>query len=382
LIANVIHTSLNYRGGAEGLAITTIEALANLGFDVELTVLEKPNIEELEDAYGNTIVSILKNTSAVHTLQTFEGSTQKYDIVINTAGDVLPYFSPSFSKINAITYCHFPLAIYRIMGEDPIYIEFLKRIRFSNNLENYNEKANLELASTTYTKMIRNSTVITNSEYSRNALHKTFHIESIVLSPPVNVDLFRNNVLLNSSNNRKNIILVISRLHPSKKVENAILLAKLLKQNKIDVTIKIVGNLYPSELCYHAFLEQMIQEYNLADNVTIQTNISFTNLVALMRECKLYFNQCPGEPFGISTVEAMSAGLIPVVPDVGGQTEFVPSKYHFHTFGEAMQIICSALDVDNSERVCLSDLVKKYSIKRYIEHLCRIVKMLLFEHEL
>jgi glycosyltransferase involved in cell wall biosynthesis len=238
LIANVIHTSLNYRGGAEGLAITTIEALANLGFDVELTVLEKPNIEELEDAYGNTIVSILKNTSAVHTLQTFEGSTQKYDIVINTAGDVLPYFSPSFSKINAITYCHFPLAIYRIMGEDPIYIEFLKRIRFSNNLENYNEKANLELASTTYTKMIRNSTVITNSEYSRNALHKTFHIESIVLSPPVNVDLFRNNVLLNSSNNRKNIILVISRLHPSKKVENAILLAKLLKQNKIDVTMK------------------------------------------------------------------------------------------------------------------------------------------------
>jgi glycosyltransferase involved in cell wall biosynthesis len=99
-----------------------------------------------------------------------------------------------------------------------------------------------------------------------------------------------------------------------------------------------------------------------------------------MRECKLYFNQCPGEPFGISTVEAMSAGLIPVVPDVGGQTEFVPSKYHFHTFGEAMQIICSALDVDNSERVCLSDSVKKYSIKRYIEHLCRIVKMLLFEY--
>jgi glycosyltransferase involved in cell wall biosynthesis len=382
LIANVIHTSLNYRGGAEGLAITTIEALGNLGFDIELTVLEKPNIKELENAYGNTIVSILKNTSAVHTLQTFQGSIQKYDIIINTAGDILPYFTPSFSKINAITYCHFPLATYRIEAEDPIYIEFLKRIRFSNNIENYNEKANLELASTTYTKMIRNSTVITNSEYSRKALHKTFHIDSIVLSPPVNVDLFRNNVLLNPSNNRKNLILVISRLHPSKKVENAILLAKLLKQNKIDVTMKIVGNLYPSELCYHAFLEQMIQEYNLTDYVTIQTNISFTELVATMRECKLYFNQCPGEPFGISTVEAMSAGLIPVVPDVGGQTEFVPSNYHFHTFGEAMQVISSALDIDNSERLCLSDSVKKYSIKRYIEHLCRIVKMLLFEHEL
>jgi hypothetical protein len=47
LIANVIHTSLNYRGGAEALAMTTIEALADLGFDIELAVVEKPQREKL-----------------------------------------------------------------------------------------------------------------------------------------------------------------------------------------------------------------------------------------------------------------------------------------------------------------------------------------------
>jgi len=50
-----------------------------------------------------------------------------------------------------------------------------------------------------------------------------------------------------------------------------------------------------------------------------------------MRETNIYFHTLAGESFGISTVEAMSAGLIPIVPDIGGHTEFVPRKYQFHT---------------------------------------------------
>lgn len=96
-----------------------------------------------------------------------------------------------------------------------------------------------------------------------------------------------------------------------------------------------------------------------------------------MKQCKLYLGQCPGEPFGISTVEAMSAGLIPIVPDIGGQTEFVPSKFHFHTFGEAVQIIHSALNADDSERVRLSNSVRKFSINRYIRNLQHIIKRLI-----
>jgi glycosyltransferase involved in cell wall biosynthesis len=43
--------------------------------------------------------------------------------------------------------------------------------------------------------------------------------------------------------------------------------------------------------------------------------------------------------FGISVVEAMSAGLIPVVPDVGGNSEFVLQQYHYNTFKQAVEII-------------------------------------------
>jgi glycosyltransferase involved in cell wall biosynthesis len=369
---------LNYRGGAEALAMTTIEALADLGFDIELTVVEKPHREELENTYGNIAASMLKNISVMHTLKScVKNGTQKYDMTINTAGDILPYFNTGFTKENAITYCHFPLAMFRIKAKDPVYIKFLSKMRsFTNRRGYYNENANLKLANTAYTKMIRNSTVITNSEYSRHAIQKIFDIDSIILSPPVSIDIFRNSVLFNSSGNRKNMILVISRIHPSKKVENALILARLLKQNRIKVRTEIVGNLSSNEIGYYTYLKDMIQKYKLENYVTIQINVSFTKLVELMRQCKLYLNQCPGEPFGISTVEAMSAGLIPIVPDIGGQTEFVPSKFHFHTFGEAMQIILSALNADDSERIRLSNSVRKFSTNIYIKNLQQIIKKL------
>ena len=92
-----------------------------------------------------------------------------------------------------------------------------------------------------------NSSVLTNSQYSHKTILKAFGVDSKVLSPPVDVGLFRSNSLY--SNNRKDIILVVSRFHPTKKLENAIRLAKLLKQNGVGSRMKIIGI-----LAYIAFI--------------------------------------------------------------------------------------------------------------------------------
>jgi glycosyltransferase involved in cell wall biosynthesis len=225
--------------------------------------------------------------------------------------------------------------------------------------------------------MIKNSTVLTNSEYSRKAIHKTFTIDSTVLSPPVDVDLFRKAVLFSSTNVRDDTILVISRFHPSKKIENAIRLAELLKQNGIARSMKIVGNLSPRMIGYYTYLKEMVQDKHLSDYVTFQVNVSFNKLLSLMCESKVYFHPLPGEPFGISTVEAMSAGLIPVVPGLGGHTEFVPLRYQFCTFIEAVESIAIAMDASFSERIRISDSVRKFSTSNYIKHFQQITRKLL-----
>jgi glycosyltransferase involved in cell wall biosynthesis len=215
--------------------------------------------------------------------------------------------------------------------------------------------------------MLKSSTVISNSEFSRSVISKAFGIDSIVLSPPVDVDFFRKAALFSSRpSNRKNTILVISRFHPTKKIGNAIRLARLLKQHKVGNGMKIVGNLPPRKYGYYFYLKHLVDYYDLADYVTFEVNVSFSRLLNLMRESKVYFHSLLGEPFGISTVEAMSAGLIPVVPNIGGHTEFVPLKYQFRTFGEGVEAISSALDAPNSERILISDSVRRYSTQNFI----------------
>jgi glycosyltransferase involved in cell wall biosynthesis len=376
LIANIVHISLNPRGGSERLAVAVIQALSEIGIDIDLTTFEQPNISKLESAYGETATSAIKKIKKITIIDSIGVAeiNKNYDLTINTHGDMLPYFLPYFSKNNSITYCHFPLAKYLIESDDPEYCRFLNgRILSTINHTNPSTKY-YDFVNMAYANMLRSSTVISNSEFSRRVISRAFGIDSIVLSPPVDVALFRKAALFSSrARNNKDAILVVSRFHPTKKIENAIKLAKLLKQYKVGTEMKIVGNIPPKRDGYYLYLKHLVDRYNLADYVTFEVNVSFSRLLNLMRESKVYFHPLLGEPFGISTVEAMSAGLIPVVPNIGGHTEFVPLKYQFHTFGEGVKAISSALNAPNSERMLISDSVRRYSIDSFIHHFQQIV---------
>jgi alpha-1,2-mannosyltransferase len=92
---------------------------------------------------------------------------------------------------------------------------------------------------------------------------------------------------------------------------------------------------------------------------------------------KVYFHPRIDEHFGISIVEAMASGLVPIVSDVGGHTEFVPPKYHFHTLGHAADLIASAFEGTDSERRALSNFTAKFSNSNYVLSLHRILSELL-----
>lgn len=380
MIANIVHTSLNARGGSERLAITVMQALSKMGSEINLTTFERPNIPQLESAYGEAaarVIRRIKTTNILRSLKKTE-SNKHYDLIINTHGDMLPYFLPSFSKSNAITYCHFPLAKYLIDSKDPEYPKFLRSTILSTmpTRKKASHQKYFDLARTAYIHMLKKTTVLSNSEFSRSVILKAFGVDSIVLSPPVDVDFFRNMSLLSSSSSskRKDTILVISRFHPTKKIENAIRLAKLLKERKIGSKMKIVGNLPPGRPGYYFYLKQMVDDYGLTDYVQFEINVNFNKLFGLMQRSKVYLHPLVGEPFGISTVEAMSSGLIPVVPALGGHIEFVPLKYQFHTFGEGVEAISVALNAPNSERILISDSVKKYSTQNFIRRFQQIVR--------
>jgi glycosyltransferase involved in cell wall biosynthesis len=175
--------------------------------------------------------------------------------------------------------------------------------------------------------------------------------------------------------------LIISRIEPSKNLENAIELAKILKSKKIGKGMIIVGNLEPFYLEYREKLKKMIKDLELDDYIKFEIDASLEKLLSLIKISKVFFHPRFGEHFGMSIVEAMSAGLVPVVTDEGGQTEFVPSKYQYHTIEQAVDIVESALEAPYSERVSISESVMKFSNLNYKNNFQKIIRDLLAKKE-
>ena len=400
--ANLVHGDFNPCGGAERLSLITMKSLLEVGIDFDLTTLKSPDIQKLENSFGKNLVSVMKSAKRVNVINILEELRQQqqgehenhyytYDITINTNGDAAPYYHPSFSKNNAITYCHYPSTKYHIEFENAEYLRTdlgmtENTIIFSDN-KNYedinnskNRQAKLqssrkreyfEILKYGYCNLMKNSIVITNSEFSRRAIVNAFGLEDIrILSPPIDIETFRNSALTindGGGSERRDIILVISRIAPHKKIENAIKLAKILKDNSIGSEMKIVGNLYSYFSDYYSGLKQMIKELGLTDYVTFEINASLDHLLSIIQESRVYFHPMVGEHFGMSVIEAIAAGLIAVVPDEGGVTEFVSQKYQYNTLQQAAEIIMHVLNnVHKTEQIKISKDIDKFSNSHYI----------------
>src|SRR5215210_5582274 len=387
LKANVIYTDLIPCGVAERLTLLTMYALSQKGVNFDLTTCVKPDMTKLENAYGNKMASIVKKSEKVNILESLEEPVinrivekGNYDITINTHGDTLPYYHCSLSKNNALTYCHFPSAKYHIDSENLEYLRDIKisgftqipDIDYSKNKEahifdvecEHKVKKYFKFLRNKYYNMMKNTLVLTNSEYTRKAISNAFYIDAKVLYPPVDVDTFQK--IASKSNQREDMILVISRIAPDKQIENAIEVARLIRRRGIGKGMIIAGNLHDYDNHYYQQLRKMIADLGLSDCVSLQTNISFSKLVELMQLAKVYFHPRIDAHSGMSIVEAMASGLVPIVSDIGGHTEFVPSKYHFHTLGHAADLLALAFGATDLERRSLSNYTTKFSNSNYV----------------
>jgi glycosyltransferase involved in cell wall biosynthesis len=408
--ANVIHGDFNPCGGAERLSLVTMQALLEMGIDdINLTTLTNPDLSRLKNTYGKNLVSVMEKINKINVVdiivelsrQQEDPGDYNYDITINTNGDAAPYYHPSFSKDNAITYCHFPTTKYHIESENVVYLRTdlgMSAERsdvFSDNNDDIdnpiNCKTNLQLSSKRrkecfeilkygYWKLMRNSTLLTNSDFSRRAIVNAFGINNVsILSPPIDIKTFHDIALMSNGNDKRNdIILVISRIDPHKKIENAIKLAKILKDNSTGRGMKIVGNLYYYYTDYYSKLKKMVIDLGLSDYITFEINASLDKLLSIIQESRVYFHPMIGEHFGIAVVEAMAAGLITVVPNEGGLTEFVPQEYQFNTVEHAAKIVTYVFNhLPKTERIEINSDINKFSNSHYIKSFQSILNELL-----
>ncbi|HLN33658.1 MAG TPA: glycosyltransferase [Nitrososphaeraceae archaeon] len=403
--AKIIHEDLNAGGGSERFTFTLIEALQEMGFIIDLETITYPNWECIRKSFGNSYSRLIRNINIIDLkdilgssikwnpkfpLQksNYESSENEYDLIINAHGDIFPYFRygsenvDNRSKTKMITYCHYPLVPQLVKNNS--YSNYLKKILKHYFPEVKKEYTNLPFekiiscALINFDQMMKNTLVLTNSYFSKNAIETIYGDRVLsVLYPPVDVQYFRENS--SYFKDRDNRIIVIARYSPDKQIETVLKIAKILKDMKVDFEVVIVGNLSEDNHDYYQSLVKAKYVMGLDKKVILFKNMHLTDLVSIMNTCKFLLHPTKLEPFGISIVEGMSSGLIPIVPFIGGYTEFVPSHLRYRNETEAASIIAKNMNIPHKERVDVSRSVEKFSKKNFKRNVRNIIERILGE---
>jgi alpha-1,2-mannosyltransferase len=370
--ATVIHHTLNNPGGETSVAIETIDALYELGYDIELVTSQKPDLKKMSKDYGKRLP--IKKVKSVFPFKINAfgiyqrllhamplSGLKESDIIINTNGNTLPYNTPS--KAISILYIHFPSLLMR--SESYSNTKYQKSLFWKCYFKPYQVVSNVF----TNKALSMAKIIFTNSRFTKDAIRKAYpHITPHVLYPPVNIDRF-SSAYKSRSRDRK--VLVISRFSPEKQIENAILISKQLK----NIEFEIIGSLIPLNKPYFNYLQKMVRDYGLEKRVRFTPNATNKELIGAMATSSIYLHTMKGEHFGVSIVEAMAAGLVPIVPSYGGCSEIAPKEYLYDTQEDAVDCILKNIDgYDDKKRDIMRGIAEKFnqlqyrqSLKYYIE---------------
>jgi len=234
--------------------------------------------------------------------------------------------------------------------------------------------------------------IVSISGYSSCWIEKYWKRKSTILFPPVDIESFAPE----KNAAREKAILSVGRFFPQhhnkKQYELASAFIDMVKKYPADLegyTLYLAGGL-EDRPGYGEYVES-IKEISEGYPVKVLTNLSFDRLAGLFRKASIFWHASglgedeeahpeKFEHFGITTVEAMSAGCIPVVIEKGGQKEIVTDGIDGFLFRDleelkekTLDIIRGKVDGDALRRKALAGC-RRFSNERFARDLLSIVK--------
>ncbi len=179
---------------------------------------------------------------------------------------------------------------------------------------------------TTKLKLKKIDAVICYSYFVKSFLDKLLGVESIVIPPAVETVL--------KPFKKENIILTVGRFTKGKNEKKQEILIdafkKMCDRGLSEWKFVVVGAVLPADEKFVQDLKSRVKGYP----IEVSENVSFEKLMIYYGKAKIYWHGAGfgedlakhpeyAEHFGISTVEAMGAGAVPVVINAGGQKEIV-----------------------------------------------------------
>lgn len=317
--------SLNFYGGGEFVAVAIANTLAQNGHDVVLFTSSKVEPPKIKAFYGESLNLKIKSLQQPKQFNN-RGLGDFYQTLLQSvlAKNKCDVFVDTFTNCvfpwTGICYMHFPfLNRFDFKGRFPylssphlLQVGAIPHVAIEKNLANYDQKL-----------------VLANSHYTAQEIKKYSNKTAHVLYPPYASSI--STIAKNAQKNpRENLVVTTSRFESNKRLERIPLIAA---KTHPDIQFAVIGRLYDTQTL--TALRNQVQKLGLNERVRFYPDASAELKFELLKKAKIYLHTMVGEHFGISIVEAMALGCMPVVHDSGGMREFVPEQHRYLTLQDA-----------------------------------------------
>lgn len=291
-------------GGGEKYMMTIAWVLSKAGFDVDM-LLDK-NLENLGAKY-------LKNELS----QRFDINLEKVGFINGPVGKGSSFFPRAFflKRYDLFFYLTDGSIFYSSAKKNILHIQ---SPIVGQPSENFLGKIKLKSW----------DLIIYNSNFTKGYSEKNWPMRSIVIYPPIDVDKIK-------SLKKKKYILSVGRFFGylrDKKQEVLIKVFKKLYKGGLinDWSLHLVGSASSGDLAYLNELRNLAKGFP----VKFYPNLNYKMVLKLYGESSIYWHASGFdeddpirmEHFGISIVEAMAAGVVPVVVGKAGPAEIIQDR--------------------------------------------------------
>jgi len=303
-------------GGGERYMLTLVVYLLSQGWKIDL-IWDQPNIvKKIRERFGfdlDKVNFIFNPKNLIEKLKL----TKNYDLVFWLSDGSVPLL---FGKNNIL---HFQVPFRNINGKS-----LLNKIKLS-----------------------RINNIVCNSSFTKEVIDKEFGINSRVIFPPIDVDSF-------SPAKKENSIIYVGRF------------SQLLQAKRQDILIKVFKKMIDSGLKNWKLIltgavdiggDDYYQELlKMAKNYPIQVikNPDFQTVKKLYAQSKIFWSASgygideqkepqKVEHFGMTIVEAMVSGCIPLVVEKGGAKEIIIDQengFFWETEDQLIEVTKKILD--------------------------------------
>ena len=333
----VVHPRMSVMGGGERVAIHSIKEALREGHEVYLAT-EEFDVSSFEDFFGvqglfenvrlltyppfRPLVrkAVLYQRLVYHQsrLRKIVSKRRAFDLVLNTA----EVANQPPTSLPAIEYCYFP-----------DYFSHLESDGLPGLWKKYYWPAKIFY----HNRVSHIDRLLAVSNFTRQFVRERWGRESTTLYPPCPINLYDT-----LRTPKQDLVMTIGRMTPEKRMGTFLEIARRLPA----VDFAIVGSIATERRSYYDTLR-----------AAAPANVSFIisplrKVKELLGKAKVYVHSAHNEHFGITIVEAMAAGCVPVVNDTGGPREIVSADvgYRWDDVNQAVEQVSNLIQNDALRR--------------------------------